>query len=226
MSPARLTLLVVSLAALIVAAPAQAAYRLTPADKRALGSAIDRFVWAAVQRHDLAGSYDLVTPNFRAGISRRAWAKGTTTVMSYPARGKHFGWTVDFAVRGDVVADVMLQPRRRAKVGAMIFSIELKKRHGRWLVDSLLPAASFADSGRTGNMHAFNDYGPNAVRNPDRRKVDPLLLVLPGSILLLIVAFPTAIILRGWRRNRRAERAYAGELPRTLPPLPPLPPRS
>ena len=226
MSPARLTLFVVSLAALIIAAPAQAAYRLEPADKRAVGAAIDRFVRAAVQRHDLAGSYDLVTPAYRAGISRRAWAKGTTTVMSYPARGRHFGWTVDIALRGDVVADVMLQPRRGAKVGAMIFSIELKKRHGRWLVDSLLPAASFADSGRTGNMKAFNDFGPNAVKNPAQRKVDKLLLLLPASILALIVAFPAAIILRGWRRNRRAERAYDGELPRTLPPLPPLPPRS
>jgi hypothetical protein len=221
MSPARLALLVASLLALLVAAPAQAAYRLSPADKHALGVTIDRFVSSAMQRHDLAASYDLVTPALRAGISRRDWGKGTTRVMSYPATGSHFGWTVDYALPGDVVVDLMLRPRRGAKVGAMIFSIELKKRHGRWLVDSLLPAASFADSGRTGNMKAFNDFGPNAVKNPEQRKVNRLLLVLPGSILLLIVAFPTAIVLRGWCRNRRAERAYAGELPRTLPPLPP-----
>jgi hypothetical protein len=226
MSPARLALLVVSLLALLAAAPAQAAYRLSPADKRALASTIDRFVSSAMQRHDLAASYDLVTPTLRAGISRRTWAKGTTRVMSYPARGSHFGWTVDYALPGDVVVDLMLQPRRGAKAGPMIFTVELKKLHGRWLVDGLVPSASFADSGRTGSMKAFGDYGPLAGKNPERRKVDRLLLVLPASVLLLIVAFPTAIVLRGWRRNRRAERAYAGELPRTLPPLPPLPPRS
>jgi hypothetical protein len=221
MSPARLALLVASLLALLVAAPAQAAYRLSPTDKRALRSTIDRFVSSAMQRHDLAASYDLVTPTLRAGISRRAWAKGTTRVMSYPARGSHFGWTVDYALPGDVVVDLMLQPRHGAKAGPMIFTVELKKLHGRWLVDGLVPSASFADSGRTGSMKSFGDYGPLAARNPEQRKVNRLLLVLPASVLLLIVGFPTAIILRGWRRNRRAERAYPGELPRTLPPLPP-----
>jgi hypothetical protein len=223
MSPARFALLVASVAALLaaVAAPAHAAHRLSPADKRAIGSTIDRFVSSAIQRHDLAASYDLVTPALRTGISRRAWAHGTTRVMSFPARGSHFAWTLDYAERGDVVVDLMLQPRRGVKLGPMIFSVELKKLHGRWLVDSLLPAASFADSGRTGSMKAFGDYGPLAGKNPERRKVDRLLLVFPGSILFLIVALPAGIVLRGWRRNRRAERAFAEELPRGLPPLPP-----
>src|SRR5437867_15698 len=103
MAAARRVLLVTSLFALLVAAPAQAAYRIAPADGRAIASTVDRFVSDAVQRHDLAASYDLVTPAFRTGISRRAWAHGTTRVMSFPARGSHFAWTVDFAMRGDVV---------------------------------------------------------------------------------------------------------------------------
>jgi hypothetical protein len=221
MSVARRVLLAVSLLALLAAAPVQAAYHVAPADRRALATTIDRFVSDAVQRHDLGASYDLVTPTFRAGISRRAWAHGTTRVMSFPARGNHFAWTVDFAMRGDVVVDLMLKPRHGAKSGPMIFSVELKKLRGRWLVDSLLPAASFADSGRTGSMKAFGDYGPLAGKNPDRRKVDRLLLFIPGSLLLLVVALPAGIVLRGWRRNRRAERAYSEHLPRTLPPLPP-----
>src|SRR5919108_112476 len=172
MSPARLALLVASLLALLIAAPAQAAYRLSPAEKRAIASTIDRFVSSAMQRHDLAASYDLVTPTLRAGISRRAWAKGTTRVMSYPARGSHFGWTVDYALPGDVVVDLMLQPRRAAKAGPVIFTVELKKLHGRWLVDGLVPSASFVDSGRTGSMKAFGDYGPLAARNPEPRPRD------------------------------------------------------
>jgi hypothetical protein len=212
------------LAALAVAAPAQAAYRLKPADKRAIDATLDRFVTSAVQRHDLAAAYDLVTPAMRTGITRRAWAHGTTNVMAYPARGTRFhGWTLDLAKPGYVMIDLLLQPRRGAHEGAMIFTLELRKLHGRWLVASFIPSASFAGAERTGSLKAFGDYGPLAQTNPKPRHVNRLLLVVPAAVLLLIVALPAAIILRGWRRNRRAERAYGEPLPRGLPPLPPRP---
>ena len=63
--------LVFALLAALVAAPAQAAYRLKPVERHAIDATLDRFVAAAVQRHDLAASYDLVTPAMRTGISRR-----------------------------------------------------------------------------------------------------------------------------------------------------------
>src|SRR5205807_9198810 len=121
--------------------------RLTATDKRELSALIDRFVSSAVQRHDLAGSYNLVTPAFKVGITRRAWAHGTTRVMSYPARGSHFGWTPQYATRDDVVADLLLQPRRHARTGQMIFTIELKRVHGRWPLHSFFPSPSFPGSG-------------------------------------------------------------------------------
>ena len=72
-------------------------------------------------------------------------------------------------------------------------------------------------------MKAFADYGPLASTNPKPRHVNRLLLVVPALVLLLIVAIPSAIVLRGWRRNRRAERAFGKPLPHSLPPLPPRP---
>ena len=51
-----------ALVAALAAAPAQAAYRLKPAGRRAIDATLDCFVTSAVQRHDLAASYDLVTP--------------------------------------------------------------------------------------------------------------------------------------------------------------------
>jgi hypothetical protein len=216
--------LVFALLAVLAVAPAQAAYRLKPADKRAIDATLDRFVASAVQRHDLAASYDLVTPALRTGISRRAWAHGTTRVMAYPACGTRFhGWTLDLARRGYVMVDLLLQPRRGARVGPMIFTLELRRLHGRWLVSSFIPSASFAGAERTGSMKAFGDYGPLASTNPKPRHVNRLLLVVPAAVLLLIVALPLAIVLRGWRRNRRAERAFGEPLRRGLPPLPPRP---
>ena len=210
--------------AALVAAPAQAAYRLKPADRRAIDSTLDRFVTTAVQRRDLAASYDLVTPAMKIGISRRAWAHGTTRVMAYPARGSRFhGWTLDLAQPRYVMLDLLLQPRRGASEGPMIFTVELRKLHGRWLMASFQPSASFAGAERTGSMKAFGDYGPLASTNPKPRHVNRISLVVPALVLLLIVGLPVAIALRGWRRNRRAERAFGEPLRRGLPPLPPRP---
>jgi hypothetical protein len=215
---------VVALLAVLVAAPAQAAYRLKPAERHAIDATLDRFVAAAVQRHDLAASYDLVTPAMRTGISRRAWAHGKTNVMAYPARGTRFhGWTVDLAQPRYVMLDLILQPRRRAHVGPMIFTLELRWVRGRWLVASFTPSASFAGAEKTGSMHAFADYGPLASRNPKPKHVNRLYLIGPALVVLLIVALPAGILLRSWRRNRRAEREFGKPLPRELPPLPPRP---
>ena len=212
------------LLAAVVAAPAQAAYRLKPAERRAINASIDRFVTTAVQRHDLAASYDLVTPAMRTGISRRAWAHGTTNVMAYPARGTRFhGWTLDLAQPGYVMVDLLLQPRRQAHEGPMIFTLELKRLHGRWLVASFIPSASFAGAQRTGSMKAFGDFGPLASTNPKPKHVNRLFLVGPALVLLLIVGIPATIVLRSWRRNRRAEREFGRPLSRELPPLPPRP---
>jgi hypothetical protein len=216
--------LIVAVLAALAAAPAQAAYRLKPAERRAIDVTIDRFVRDAVQRHDLGASYDFVTPAMRTGISRRAWGHGTTNVMAFPARGTRFhGWTLDLARRGYVMVDLLLQPRRHAHTGAMIFTLELRRVHGRWLVASFVPSASFAGAERTGSMKAFGDYGPLASTNAKPRHVNRLFLIGPALVVLLIVAVPAAIVLRGWRRNRRAERAYGDPLRRELPPLPPRP---
>jgi hypothetical protein len=211
-----------ALLAVLVAAPAQAAYRLKPGDRRAIDATLDRFVPAAVQRRDLAAAYDLVTATMRTGITRRAWAHGTTNVMAYPARGTRFhGWTVDLAQPRYVMLDLLLQPRPRSHKGPMIFTVELRRLHGRWLVASFIPSASFAGAEKTGSMQAFADYGPLASKNPKPKHVNRLFLIGPALLVLLIVALPVGIVMRGWRRNRRAERAYGKPLPRSLPPLPP-----
>lgn len=215
---------VVVLLAAVAAAPAQAAYRLKPAERRAIDATLDRFVTSAVQRKNLAASYDLVTPAMRTGISRRAWAHGETNVMAYPARGTRFhGWTVDLAQPGYAMVDLILQPRRGARVGPMIFTLELRRVHGRWLVASFIPSASFAGARQTGSMKAFGDYSPLASTNPKPKHANRLFLIGPALVVLLIVAFPAGIVLRGWCRNRRAEREFGKPLPRSLPPLPPRP---
>src|SRR5919198_537112 len=132
----------------------------------------------------LAAAYDLVTPAMRTGITRRAWGHGVTNVMAYPARGKRFhGWALDLAQRRYVMLDLLLQPRRGTHVGAMIFTVELRKLHGRWRVASFIPSASFAGAERTGSMKAFGDYGPLASTNPKPRHANRLFLIGPALVL-------------------------------------------
>ena len=210
---------------LVFATAAQAAGpTLKRGERRAIDVTLREFVRTAVQRRDLAASYDLVTPALRTGISRRAWAHGTTRVMAYPARNpRPYGWTLDFAEPRYVMVDLLLQPRRGARAGPMIFTVELRQRRGRWLVHSFTPSASFSGAGWTGSMKAFGDFGPLASTNPKPKHVTRLFLAGPALVLLLILGIPAAIVLRSWRRNRRAERAFGKPLSRELPPLPPRP---
>ena len=94
-------LLSATIVALVLAVPAQA--RLAPADRAAINRTLDAFVATAVRRHDVAASFDLVTPQERGGMTRAAWAKGDIPVYPYPARGASWhGWTLDYALPKEV----------------------------------------------------------------------------------------------------------------------------
>src|SRR5205823_13911239 len=123
-------LLSATIVALVLAVPAQA--RLAPADRAAINRTLDAFVATAVRRHDVAASYDLVTPQERGGMTRAAWAKGDIPVYPYPARGTSWhGWTLDYALPKEVAFELVLVPRHGSKLDPISFSASVKKIHGR-----------------------------------------------------------------------------------------------
>jgi len=70
-------------------------------------------------------------------------------------------------------------------------------------------------------MPAKRPRNPFSVRSQPSATDPPLgaaWVFVPLSIFSLIVLVPTGLAIRGWRRNRRADREYAT---RALPPLPP-----
>ncbi len=135
------TILVAALLCLVFVAPAGAA-RLSGPDRRAINRTLDAFVNSAVKRRDVGASYDLVTAQFRGGTSRAAWKKGTLPVYPYPARGRSFHeWTVEFASPGDVGFQLLVESRN-LKTDAIEYTGEVKKIHGRWLIDSFRSARS------------------------------------------------------------------------------------
>jgi hypothetical protein len=193
------------LAALVLAAPAGAA-QLSRADRQAINRTLDAFVASAVKRHDAGASYDLVTPQLRAGTSRAAWAKGSLPVYPYPARGTSFhDWTIDYVLRNDVAFELMFQPGRGSKLDPIAFSGEVKKIRGRWLVDSFYPAATFAAHGA--KVVGPRDFTAQTYGNDaGESRLSAVWFAVPGVLIAGILLVPLAMLLVGWRRGRKARR--------------------
>jgi hypothetical protein len=193
----------------------QVSVPLSPADRRAVLQAVDRFVDTAVARRDLAAAYDLTSPELRGPVSRREWARGDIPVPAYPVY-RH-GVRITDTYRNDVFAQLFLKARR-SSVEPLGVDIELKalgkgsKR--RWLVAYYLPRQTLGTAVAR---------GPTAAPEPKDPGIGPhlsnLWFFVPLAMLGLIVLVPVAIGVRDWLQGRAAERRY-GER-RELPPLPP-----
>jgi hypothetical protein len=189
-----------AIASLMFAAPAAAG--LEPADRTAINRTIDAFVATAVRHQNVASSYDLVTPQMRGGMTRAAWAKGDIPVYPYPARGTNWhGWTLDYALKNEVAFELFLQPRRGSKLDPISFSGSVKRVHGRWLVDSFYPAATF--NSKTERVVGPRDFGPTPVSNgAGESTLGAIWFVVPAALAALIVLVPLSFLFLNWARNR------------------------
>ena len=198
-------LVVSTILVLFLAAPAGAA-RLNPSERQAINRTLDAFVSSAVKRHDVMASYELVTPSMRAGVSRSTWAKGNLPVTAYPARGSTFhDWTVDFASPTDVGFQLMISSRK-SRSDSIIFTGEIKKIHGQWLVDSFNASATFGGSGTVVGPH---DFAPQSGGDgAGVARLSSAWIALPSAIVGAGVLLLIGWVLVAWQRDRRAARRY------------------
>jgi hypothetical protein len=111
---------------------------LTPADRRAIDAALDRFVPGAIARRHPLTAWAVSSPRLRGDVTRREWARGNVPVVPYPAAGTRFhDWIVQYSFRHLVGIELGVRPRPGAKVGAAAFELELEHVHGRWLVNAI-----------------------------------------------------------------------------------------
>jgi hypothetical protein len=194
--------------------------KVKPRDRAAINATLDRFVPAAVARKDPAAAYAVSTPNLRGQATARQWRAGDIPVHPFPARGRTFhGWTVNYAMRNHVNLDLLVMPDLKKELRPIAFTIDVEKVQGRWLVDAVLPIAVFAPlppQGNRGPVISTYDLVPSGVRGGAASKsrlshawfLVPFLLVAGGILLV------TALVVRGWLRDRRMQQ-------RPLPPLRP-----
>jgi hypothetical protein len=209
---------IVALTVLVVgiAGPASASgHRLTRADRKAVNATLDVLVNSAVKRHDVAASFDIVTPTLRAGMTRKEWSQGSIPIYPYPARGTRFhGWTVKYVTPGEIAVELMLQPRKGAKVGPILFDVYLDPVRGKWLVDSFMPVATFAPlNAARPKVTALNDFMPrqSAGGTTSPARVSSIYAYVPFAVVGAILLALAAVLVFGSLRYRpRAE---------SLPPL-------
>jgi hypothetical protein len=194
-------ILVTALLCLVVASPTGAA-RLSAPDRHAIDRTLDALINSAVKRQNVGASYDLVTPQFRGGLSRAAWMKGDLPVYPYPARGTTFhDWTVDFASANDVGFKLLIESSKK-KTDAIEFTGEVKKIDGQWLIDSFTPSVTFSGSGTVVGPHDFT--APTGGDGAGVASLSGAWLAIPALLLGAGLLLPFGWLLYTWRRNRRA----------------------
>lgn len=182
--------------------------RLTPARRQAIDDLLDAFVPAAVERRRPLDALPLVTHAFRAGVSREAWSRGELPVFPYDAQGERFhAWTLNYSFPREISVDLLLHPTRKEPLGPLAITAVFKQVHGRWLIDSFVPAASFAPQKKKPRILASPDFTPFAEDRGNGQLSSRWLLV-PAGILALIVLVPAALGIAHLRRSRRAWREY------------------
>jgi hypothetical protein len=194
-------LLLTFVAALVVAAPAQAG--ISRVDRTAIDRTLDAFIRDGVRGADVPATYDLVTPAFRGGQTRRSWVRGNTPIYPYPARGTSWhGWTVDYTLKNDVAFELVLQPRPGSNGDPTSFNGEVKKIDGRWLVDTFYAAAVFLP--KEHRVVGPRDFVPGAGGGDagGDSTLGAIWFIVPAAVVGLILLVPVAFLALSFVRNR------------------------
>jgi hypothetical protein len=211
------------LAVLTGAAPARAATRMSPADRAAISTVLDRFVKDVVLRKNLREGWELAGPDLRGGTTRDAWISGKgVTVASFPARGTSFrdAWVGRLVAPGHLEGSMILQPKSGSRFNQTAVTLDVRRISGRWVVDIFYSAAVF----RTGSKNRGScgrsdcaisgpaDYGPqgsaSAAGNATAHVGAHTFLIGMAIAACLVLLMPFAIWARIRRRDGRARAAY------------------
>ena len=185
-----IVVLAACLAALAVTGSASAR-RLAPSDRKAINETLDILVNHGVKRNNIGAAYDVVTPELRGGMSRKAWSRGAIPIYPYPARGTTFHhWTIRYYNAEELGIELLLNPRPGSGLGQFVFHVYLKPAHGRWLVDSLMPAATFAPIGEKAVVQAQADFmasSGESTRPVGAGRIGAVFAYVPFAVIGLIL---------------------------------------
>jgi hypothetical protein len=111
---------------------------LTRADRREIDRTLDRFVPAAVGRHDPGTAWAYAAADLRRGTTREDWNRGDIPVPPYPVHsGPTHSWVLLYSYRNLAGLELGLRPKPHAKVGNAAFFVTMRHERGHWRVASI-----------------------------------------------------------------------------------------
>ena len=88
-------------------------------------------------------------------------------------------------------------PAASEKLGPIAFKGSVRRLNGRWLVDSVVPAAIFSRDGEKPKVFANTDFQRGTLgAGGDGAKLSASWLLVPAGLLGLCVLFPIGLLLR------------------------------
>ena len=197
---------------------------LTKADRAEINKTVDMVVNYGAKRVDVGRSYDWVTPDMKAGMTRKQWNTGDIPIYPFPAKGHTFHyWSLKWISDGTVGIELLLMPTLRNKfdVGPIIFDLYLRPSGKRFLLDGFMPMATLAPvNAKKTKVRSVRDFSPQAAQvgsSPPNGKINAQYLWFPfvalGGALLVLAGVAVVKARRGRRFMPRGRQ--------TLPPLPP-----
>ncbi len=201
----------------------QPTVRLTSVDRRAINATLDRFIPAGMERRDLAVAWSLAGPEMKSGSTLADWRSGTSPIPYYATRETTFhDWrTIDVGKRY-VVFNLLLHPAPTSKLAPYVFSGQVVKSGGRWLVNRLYTIAIMNPVTKTTHEVGPADFAaPAAAQSPRGKPVLGRIGIVPVlSILALILLIPVTLGAIALLRARRWKRSVRERARTELPPLP------
>jgi hypothetical protein len=157
-----------------------------------------QFVHTAVARKHVDRSWNLVSADFRGGLTRRQWDRGELPISPYSVQRTK--WNLDYSDTQGVGYSVTIFPPKGSHEAVQDFQIGLhplgtgKGRH--WVVDYWQAVA-------TGTaLAAIGNPGPGSPTS-GKAKESRVWLLLPLSLLSLILLVPLAVFGVNWYRVHR-----------------------
>jgi hypothetical protein len=179
--------------------------RLTAREEAVALRVASEFVSTAVARKNVDRAWNLVSSDFRSGMTREDWHRGRLPVSPYSVRKTT--WKFDFADSEGVGWTVTLYPTKSSRETPLDFQIGLHPvgsgKHRRWLVDywqaspTNAAALSAKGSGNAGPGGSGNAPSGNA-------KESRAWLILPLLLLSLVVLIPLGVVSVNSYRGYRA----------------------
>jgi hypothetical protein len=189
--------------------------RLKLRDKAAALAVASRFIDTAVARKDVDRAWGLVTPELRAGYTRKQWdTEDLPGIPPFPVASAR--WALQFSDAKGIGFTMALFPAKGSHQNATVFMIGLHTvgsgKHRRWLVDNWQPApitaSQVAGSGAGGAGGLIEQATPRVTATSAKAKESPIWLLLPVGLLSLIVLVPAGIAGVNWHRDRRARALF------------------